>query len=155
VHIDARVGGIDVHLLQAPRGPDEVTWTCNFQVLLASREWLAEVEDLVDGQRVVLGQVFVDGRPLSNWATVNETHAPGLFSTEGRSKVCPICGSIYATLHGKVFFTDPAVAGRPLIVASKAIFVREEEAARRALRTPAGVYKPSPVGLRRNAQEVQ
>jgi hypothetical protein len=96
--------------------------------------------------------VFVDGRALADWATINEAHAPGFFSAEGRSKVCPICGYVYATLWGKVFFTDPAVAGRPLIIASKAIFVREDEAIRRSLRTPAGAYKPTRVGLRRDDQ---
>jgi hypothetical protein len=153
VHIDGRVGAIDVHLLKAPKGPDEVSWTCEFQVLLATREWLAQIEDLIDGRRVALGQVFVNGRALPDWATINEAHAPGLFSGEGRSKVCPICGSVYATLWGKVFFTDPVVQGRPLIIASKAIFVREDEVIRRGIRTPVGAYKPTLVGVRSGGQE--
>lgn len=149
VHIDARVGAIDVHLSKAPTGPDEVSWTCDFQVLLASRQWLAQIEDLIDGEQVALGQVFVDGRALTDWATINEAHAPGFLSSEGRSKVCPICRSVYATLWGKKFFAEPAVEGRHLIIASKGIFVSEDEAIRRALRTPAGAYKPTLVGLRR------
>jgi hypothetical protein len=152
VHIDARLGQIDVHLSTAPSGPDEFTWNCDFQVLIATRQWLAQIEDLIDGQRVALGRVFVDGQPLAEWATINEAHAPGLFSSEGRSKVCPICGSVYATLRGEVFFTDPAVAGRPLIVAAKEIFVREDEAIRRRLRTPIGAFKPRLVGLRSDDQ---
>lgn len=152
VHIDARIAAIDVHLAQAPRGPDEVSWTCDFQVLLASRKWLAQIEDLIDGQRVALGEVFVDGRSLPDWATINEARAPGFLSSEGRSKVCPICGSVYTTLWGKVFFTDPDVLGRPLIIASSGIFVREDEAIHRSLRTPTGAYKPTLVGLRRNGQ---
>src|SRR4051794_33178756 len=32
VHIDARVGAIDVHLIAPPEGADEFSWTCNFQV---------------------------------------------------------------------------------------------------------------------------
>jgi hypothetical protein len=148
VHIDARVAAIDVHLSEAPSGLDEVTWTCNFQVLLASRQWLGQIEDLVDGWHVALGQVFVDGQALPDWATINEAHAPGFFSSEGRSKVCPICGHVYATLWGKVFFRDPAIRDRPLIVASSGIFVREDEAIRRNVRTPMGAYKPSLVGLK-------
>jgi hypothetical protein len=154
VHVDARVAVIDVHLLRGPSGPDEVSWTCNFQVLLASRRWLAQIEDLIDGRQVALGQVFVNGKPSLDWATINEAHAPGLFSSEGWSKVCPICGDVYATLWGKTFFTDPAIAGRPLIVASSSIFVREDEAIRRGLRTPVGAYKPSLVGLRPDGQRV-
>ena len=53
------------------------------------------------------------------------------------------------TIH---FFTDPAIAGRPLIVTSSDIFVREDEAIRRGLRTPLGAYKPSLVRLRPGAQ---
>ena len=155
VHIDARVGAIDVHLSKAPSGPDEVTWTCNFQVLLASRGWLAQIEDLIDGQRVARGQVIVDGRVLEDWATINEAHAPGFLSSEGRSKVCPLCGNVYATLWGKVFFADPAAAGRPLIIASSGIFVREDEAVRRRLRTPIGAYKPTLVRLRPGGQAVR
>ena len=150
VHIDARVGVIDVHLAKAPSGRDEVTWTCDFGVLVVSREWLAQIEDLIDGQRIALGQVFVDDRILADWATINEAHAPRLLSSEGWSKVCPICGSPYATLHGKVFFTDPAVVGRPLIISADGIFVREDEVVRRQLRTPTGVYKPTLVELRRD-----
>lgn len=142
VHIDARLAAIDVHLLRAPGGPDEVSWTCDFQVLLATRQWLSQIEDLIDGRRVALGQVFVNGKALPDWATINEANAPGFFSSEGWSKVCPICGDVYATLWGKVFFTDPAVVGRPLIVGSSDIFVREDEAIRRGLRTPTGAYKP-------------
>lgn len=147
VHIDGRASAIDVHLAREPEGPDEVSWTCDFQVLLVSMSWLADIEDLIDGQRVALGKVLVEGRASSNWATINEVRAPGFFSSEGWSKTCPICGSVYATLRGKVFFTDPAIVGSPLIVASKGIFVREDEAAQRNLRTPIGAYKPTLVGL--------
>jgi hypothetical protein len=152
VHVDARLATIDVHLSRAPGGTDEVTWNCDFQVLLVTRQWLAQIEDLVSGQRVAIGQVVVEGRPLPEWATIHEAHAPGLFSSAGRSKVCPICGNVYATLWGKVFFTDPAIADRLLIVASSEIFVREDEAIRRGLRTPVGAYKPALVGLRSDAQ---
>jgi hypothetical protein len=69
-------------------------WTCNFQGLLASRPWLTQIEDMIDGQRVALGQAFVGGRLLPEWSTINEAHAPGLFSSEGWSKVCPICGHV-------------------------------------------------------------
>jgi len=152
VHIDARVGALDVHLDKAPSGRDEVTWTCDFQVLIASTAWLAQIEDLFDGKRVALGQVIVDGRVLADWATINEASAPGFFSSEGWSKVCPICGYFYAVLYGKKFFADPAVQGRPLILAGKGIFVREDEAIRRQLRTPVGAFKPTLVELKRGVQ---
>jgi len=39
----------------------------------------------------------------------------------------------------------------PLIVNNRGIFVREDEAVRRNLRTPAGAFKPSLVPLRPEA----
>ncbi len=155
VHIDARIGAIDVHLAKAPSSRDEISWTRGFQVRLVSSEWLAQIEDLIDGRNVARGQVFVDGRALTDWATIHEAHATRLFSDDERSKVCPICGDLYAVLYGKTFFVDPAVQGRRLIVTSNGIFVREDEAIRRRLRTPAGAYKPSLVGLRRGGPTAQ
>jgi hypothetical protein len=155
VHVDARLAAIDVHLSRAPSGAEEITWNCDFQVLLATTQWLAQIDDLIDGARVALGQVSVDGQPVPEWATIREARAPGLFSSEGRSKVCPICGDVYDTLRGKVYFADPDVAERPLIIASNAIFVREDEAIRRGLRTPVGAFKPVRVGLRPGGHAVR
>jgi len=151
VHVDARVGAIDVNLSRPPRRADELSWTCDFQVLLAQRAWLDQIEDLFDGEKVALGRVFVDGQELSNWATVNEADAPGFFSSGGRGKICPICGHIYSTLWNTVFFADPKVEGRPLIVSSSGIFVREDEALQRSLRKPSGAFKPTLVRLRPNS----
>jgi hypothetical protein len=96
------------------------------------------------------GGVHIDARV----AAIDEARAPRLLSSEGWSKVCPVCGYVYATLHGKVFFADPAVQGRPLIITSDGIFVGEDEAIRRQLRTPTGAYKPTVVELRRGDQAV-
>jgi hypothetical protein len=114
-------------------------------------KWLAQIEDLFDGEKTFMGKVFVEGRESADWVTVNETHAPGLLSSGGRGKVCPICGSIYSTLWNTVFFADPQVEGRPLIITSSGIFVREDEAVRRSLRKPAGAFKPTLVRLRPNS----
>jgi len=152
IHVDARIAAIDVHLARAPTGRDEFTWNCDFQVLLATRQWLSQIEDLFDGRRVALGQVFVGGKALPDWATINESHATELFSSGGWSKVCPICGRISSVLRGKVFFSDPRIQGRPLIIASNEIMVREDEVIRRGLRTPIGAFKPSLVGFRRGRE---
>jgi hypothetical protein len=43
VHGSSRVGQIDVHVSKAPSDRAEVTWTCDFQIRVISRRWLAEL----------------------------------------------------------------------------------------------------------------
>jgi hypothetical protein len=143
VHVDASVGPIDIHVAKAPSGRDEVTWTCDFGVFVVSRKWLAALEDLIDGERICLGRLYLGGEVLQDWATLHEVRPPALLAAGGKTRACPICGNTYTLLHGHEFFADPTVLGRPLIVGGKGIFVREDEAIRRNLRTPAGAYKPS------------
>jgi len=128
---------------EAPSGQDEVTWTCNFSVRVVSRGWLAAIEDLIDGEKICLGRLYLNGEELVEWATLHEVRSPALIASEGRAKTCPTCGSHYTTLHGRVSFTDPTVLDRPLIIAGSGIFIREDEVIRRNLRTPSGSFKPS------------
>jgi hypothetical protein len=143
VHTSASVGSIDVHVSEAPSGQDEVTWTCNFSVRVVSRGWLAAIEDLIDGKKICLGRLYLNGEELADWATLHEVRSPALIASEGRAKTCHTCGSHYTTLHGRVSFTDPTVLDRPLIIAGSDIFIREDEVIRRNLRTPSGSFKPS------------
>jgi hypothetical protein len=113
-----------------------------------SRGWLAAVEDLIDGERVHIGRLLLNGEELPDWATLHEVRPPALIAREGRAKTCPTCGNHYTTLHGSLSFSDPAAAGRPLIVTGNGIFVREDEVVRRSLRTPLGAFKPSLIRFR-------
>ena len=115
VHIDARCSRIDLRLAQPPKKRLEYTWTCNFGVRLLARTWLSRIEDLVDQHHTFKGDVVAGGQPITNWATLHGRSAPPLLSSDGRSKTCPICGDVYATLHGRVFFADPAARSMPLI----------------------------------------
>ena len=142
VHANSRIGPIDVHVSKAPSDHYEVTWTCDFQIRVISRRWLAEIEGLVDGHRVCPGRVILHGDELVDWATLHEVNSPALFASEGRAKTCPVCNHHYTTVHGSVSFLDPEVVDRPLILAGNGIFIREEEVSRRGLRTPSGVFKP-------------
>lgn len=154
VHIDARVGRIDVHVARAPNSRDEINWTCDFGVFVVARKWFDAIEDLIDGSRVFLGSLHLRGAELPDWATIHEISPPTILTNNGNSKTCPTCGSVYTAIRGGVFFSDPAVLGRPLFVGRKGIFVREDEAIRRNLRTPTGAFKPGrPVRFREVPQE--
>jgi hypothetical protein len=146
VHIDARLGRIDLHAAEPPNDHDELNWTCDFGVNIVSKGWFSALHDLVDEQSIFLGDLYVAGNRLEEWATLNAVHPPTLWAAEGRPKQCPTCGSIYTVLRGSLFF-DPSVAERRLIVNSQGIFVRQDEYVRRNVRTPRGAFEPSRVKL--------
>lgn len=150
LHIDDRLGRIDIDVASAPAAGIEMNWTCDFGVDVLSRAWLSEVEDLVDGNKVFVGDVRRKGRRMENWVTLNEARAPRLFSSDGWADTCPICGGAFSVLRGRRFFTDPSIRGRPLMVGKQGVFVREDLALGRNLRRPAGAFKPRVVRLLAN-----
>lgn len=142
LHIDAGLLGFDVAVAEAPSGRDEISWTCDYVVRLVAHSWLDQVRDLIDETRIGLGTLRLDGAVISGWSTIHERRPPALLATEGHAKTCPLCGGSYTVLHGREYFSDPAVIGRPLIVNSNGLFVREDIAKSRGLRTPRGAFEP-------------
>jgi hypothetical protein len=146
VHKDNRLGGIDVHLAAAPRTADEISWTCEFQVTLVAAAWLRQLADLVDPTSV--GRVFLKDQELAEWATLHEAAPPLVMMKEGWRRTCPICGEDNSVIYGTMFFADPAVLERGVIVTNEGILVRESEAVARGLLPPKGAYKPVRVPYR-------
>jgi len=113
LHIDHRLGRIDVEVAQAPASDVEINWTCDYGVRVLSRAWLSEIDDLVDGSAVSMGDVRRKGRRMENWATLHQAGAPRLFGSDGWAESCPICGNPFSVLRGRRFFADPSIrAGR-------------------------------------------
>lgn len=148
IHASANLPSIDVQLAKMPSGQDQFTWTCEFQVRLLRMDWFAPIADLVDPERVAIGRVFVGRERLENWVTVHGRRPPLLLSRGGWTKRCPICGDPFSLRRGPVFFSDPAVLDQRLVVNDKGLFIREDEATRRGLRSPVGAFKPTRVQLR-------
>jgi hypothetical protein len=142
LHIDAGLLGLDVDIAEPPSHHDEISWTCDYAVRLIAHSWLDEVRDLIDAERIGLGTLRRNGDPIPGWSTVHERRPPALLATEGHTKACPLCGSSYTVLHGREYFSDPAVIGRPFIINSNGLFVREDIARSRRLRTPRGAFEP-------------
>lgn len=145
IHIDRRVERIDVEVTKAPTSRIELNWTCTYHVRVVSTAWLNDIRDLIDESRIGVGEVRRSGRALDGWATLHEAGEPTLFGAKGWAQQCPVCGSVYALVAGQEFFADPRVVGRPLMVNSRGVFIREDLALARNLRTPAGAFKPSVV----------
>ena len=142
LHINGGLLGLDVNVAEPPGRRDEVSWTCDYVVRLIAHSWLDEVRDLIDAERIGLGTLRRDGEIVPGWSTINERQPPALLATEGYAKACPLCGNSYTVLHGREYFSDPAVVGRPLIVNRNGLFVREDIARSRGLRTPRGAFEP-------------
>jgi hypothetical protein len=58
-------------------------------------------------------------------------------------------------IAGRQFFADPRVVGRQVIVGDHGIFVREDLALARNLRTPTGAFKPSVVKFLANPPPIR
>jgi len=93
------------------------------------------------GERVFLFKI------TSTTERIHERRPPILLATEGHTKTCPLCGDSYTVLHGREFFADESVIGRPFIVNSNGVFVREDIARGRNLRTPRGAFEPGIVAF--------
>lgn len=143
VHIDARVGRIDIRVAEPPNDQFEINWTCDFSVKVVARRWLSEIQDLVDGQHVFAGRVFLGAVGLEEWATLTAIQPPTLYGSEGRFKQCAICGATHTVLWGKLFFCGSETSGRRLIVNEHGIFVHEAEWTSREIRVPEGAFRPT------------
>ena len=147
LHVNGDLLEVDVDVLEPPSVHDEVSWTYDYVVSLVADSWLQEISDLIDHSKIGLGKIFINGERLQGWSTINEHRAPALLATEGRTSHCPFCGRSYTVLHGREYFSDPDVIGRPFIINSNGCFVREDIAIDRKLRTPRGVFEPGLVAF--------
>jgi hypothetical protein len=155
IHIHRRTGRIDLEAAKTPSPRVEFNWSCPYGIPVVAKAWLDEIRDLIDETRTSIGEFRRRGRALGNWVTLNEADAPTLFGTEGWAQQCPVCGSVYTMIAGRQFFADPRVVGRPLIVGDHGIFVREDLALARGLRTPSGAFKPSVVKFLANPPAIR
>jgi hypothetical protein len=148
LHIHHKVGRIDIDVARRPVADIEINWSDPFNVRVFARAWLEDIEDLIDERQVFVGSLYKGGRRLEGWSTLHAAYAPPLMARKGGAINCPNCGNYWMTLWGPTFFTGPNILGRPLIVNSYGVFVREDLALSRNLRRPAGGFKPAPVRYR-------
>jgi hypothetical protein len=142
LHRNATLRQLDIDIAELPSQRDEISWTCDFTVRLIAHSWLEDIRDLIDEERIGLGMVRINRQAVFGWSTIHERHPPTLLGTEGHTKSCPVCGASYTVLHGREYFSDPAVVGRPLIANNEGLFIREDIVLDRRLRTPRGAFEP-------------
>lgn len=145
VHVNSKRLRIDADISEKPNANEDYSWTRIYCVTLISNTWLNEIHDTIDKSKIGIGAVRMAGRPLPGWSTLHEVDPPSLLSTEGHLTTCPLCGKALSILHGREYFSDPTVIGRPFIVNTSGLFVREDIAVSRSLPTPRGTYEPQVV----------
>ena len=84
----------------------------------------------------------MDGQELADWVTLHEAGPPLVMMKEGWRKRCPTCGADNNVIYKGMFFADPAVLDRDVIVTGEGVCIRERIAVERGLAPPKGGYKP-------------
>jgi hypothetical protein len=149
-HVHAAARRIDVHIAEPPLPRVELNAIAGYDLTLIMTSWLDLISDLINPGRVFVGDVILKGEILPDWRTIRSLAQPLLRATkETLYAECPRCGDrTVFPVSGPLFFEDTQIAGEP-VIATNAIFVREDLALARNLRRPHGSFKPERVVLKR------
>lgn len=143
LHIDARVGRIDVHVASHPVPSFELNWTDPFALHVVSSTWLNPILDLIDVGRVFFGTLFLDGHPIEGWSSVHGLNQPTLKSAGMTVRTCDRCGNVSTWTKDKEFFDDPNIDDQVLLVDGSGLYLREDAVRGRSLPPPIGSFEPS------------
>lgn len=143
LHVDARIGRIDVHVASHPVPSFELNWTDPYALHVVSTAWLDPILDLVDGDRVFFGTLFLDGQSIEGWQSVHGLQQPVLKSAGMTVRSCARCGNVSTWTKGKEYFDDPAIADQVLLVEGSGLYLREDIVRERNIRLPIGSFEPS------------
>src|SRR5258708_87660 len=149
LHIHAAARRIDVHIAQRPLPRVELNAIEGYSLTLIKTSWLDLISDLINPERVFVGDVILKGEVLPDWRTIRSLAQPLLRSREETLYAeCPRCGDrTVFPVSGPLYFEDACVAGEP-VIATSAIFVREDLVLARNLCRPHGAFKPERVVLK-------
>ena len=127
LHIHAAAGRIDVHIAEKPLSRVELNAIEGYSLTLIMTSWLKLISDLINPERVFVGDVILKGENLPDWRTVRSLAQPLLRSRkETLYSECPRCGNrTVFPVSGPLYFEEVQIAGEPLI-ATSAIFVRQQ-----------------------------
>lgn len=147
LHIDARIGRIDVNVKSIPETSTEITWTRPYTLNLFRRSWLDHIIDLIDNHAAFVGDVIVGRVSSAEWQTLHGRDQTVLLSKNANVFACPICGAIISWPKGKLYLQAPNIGDQRIIVPYQGILVREDIVIGRQLRTPHGSYRPTRIPL--------
>jgi hypothetical protein len=150
LHIHAAARRIDVHIAERPLPRVELNAIEGYSLALIMTSWLDLISDLINPERVFVGDVILKGENLPDWRAIRSLAQPLLRSRkETLYSECPRCGDrTVFPVSGPLYFEDAGIAGEP-VIATSAIFVREDLVLARNLRRPRGAFKPERVVLKK------
>jgi hypothetical protein len=150
LHVNAGARRIDVHIAKQPISRVELNAIRGYDLDLIKTSWLDLILDLINPERVFVGDVILKDKILADWRTIRSLAQPLLRSRkESLSLVCPNCGHQRSYPHSRpLYLYDPQIAGEPVLATGNGIYVREDLAIARNLRRPQGAFRPSRVVLR-------
>jgi hypothetical protein len=149
LHVHASAQRIDVHIAEQPVSRLELNTVRGYDLNLIKTKWLDLILDLINPERVFVRAVIFKGKILPDWRTIRSLAQPLLCCKREDRPVCPNCG--YQTSFPKSrpwYFSDPQIAGEPVLATGNGTFVRKDLALARNLRRPRGAFKPMSVVLR-------
>ena len=139
-----------MHIAERPLPRVELNAIAGYSLTLIMTSWLDLISDLINPERVFVGDVILKGDVLPDWRTIRSLAQPLLRSRkETLYSECPRCGDrTVFPVSGPLYFEDARIAGEP-VIATSAIFVREDLVLARKLRRSHGTFKPERVVLKR------
>jgi hypothetical protein len=150
LHVDARIGRIDMDVLVRPPDEIDLNWNFEYQVYILSKKWINLFRDRLVAEGIATGQLRYSGRVLDDWVTIHQDHAPPLRSPNVAVKICPVCGNISTWPRGAPFFRDSEADAREIIANRSGVFVSADLVRRRNIATPAGSHVPMMISALRD-----
>lgn len=143
LHVDARVGRIDVNVASRPISTMELNWTEPYALNVVARNWVDLWRDLIDPDQVFLGALLLDGRGIQEWVSIHGIRQPALKSKKMTERRCSHCGNLSTWTQGGEFFDASHLPDQMVLVNANGIFLREDVVRERGIRAPKGSSEPS------------
>jgi len=148
LHVDARVGRIDLHVAAPPIPSMEINWTEPYALNLVARSWADLWRDSIDPALVFLGKLILNGQEIEDWVSLHGLQQPALKSRKMTERLCSRCGNLSTWTHGGEYFDDPHIGDQIVLVNGNGVYLRDDLVQKYQIGAPAGSFEPSFVDWR-------
>jgi hypothetical protein len=148
LHVDARVGRIDVHVTAPPIASMEINWTEPYALNLVAKSWAHLWRESIDPNSIFLGSLFLNGREIEDWVSLHGIRQPALKSRRMTERLCSRCGNLSTWTHGDEYFDDPHIGDQMVLVNGSGVYLRDDLVRKCHIGPPAGSFEPSYVAWR-------
>jgi hypothetical protein len=143
VHIDARVGRIDVSVSEMPPNREEFSWTYEYGVPLFKRKWFELIQPIVERNDIEVGAVYLEDELRPDWVTIHSIEPPSLLCKQIIESHCSNCGGTQTWTRGRCYFDSTIGFDREIIMNRNGLFILKSIVESMGLRTPNKCFKPT------------